>query len=296
MSIAGKAAAIGLATSFLYGLAVPNAWAQHTSAPATTNQSADYEEVLDQADEEDKETYIESYVSLRYRHDQFLEGLNGDELRIHWQQSFGPSGRLAAGIELPFIDVRGDGSNTAGIGDIHLDFRGMISKGERFEQAAGIEVIAPSASHELLDDGQTVLSLLWGFSVKISKRTTLDGEARYRKAVSSRFGTPELNNLGGEFILTQAFTQRFGVFLDSENYYEFSFQPLDLELYSEFSIQPAPQRAIHGYVNTLKIGAEVMLDRQKKWSLSPYVLLPFTQAARHLETDGAAGLDLTFKY
>ena len=114
-----------------------------------------------------------------------------------------------------------------------------------------------------------------GFSAKIARRTTLDGEARYRKAVSSRFGTPELNNLGGEFILTQAFTQRFAGFVDSDNYHEFS---------------------VHGHVSTLKIGAEVLLDRQKKWSLSPYVLLPFTQAARHLETDGAAGLDLTLKY
>jgi hypothetical protein len=100
----GKAAAIGLA-AFLSALTVQNAWAQHTSAPAATNQSAGYEEVLDRADDEKKETYIESYVSLRYRHDQFLEGLNGDELRIYWQQSFGPSGRLAAGIELPLTDV-----------------------------------------------------------------------------------------------------------------------------------------------------------------------------------------------
>jgi hypothetical protein len=275
MGVVAKAAAIGLAACFLVGLAAGNARAQPASAPATTNQSADYEDVIDQADEEDKETYIESYVSLRYRHDRFLEGLNGNELRIHWQQSFGPSGRLAAGIELPFIDVRGDGSNATGIGDTHLDFRGMISKGERFEQAAGIEIVAPSASHELLDDGQTVLGFLWGFSVKMAERTTLDGEARYRKAVSSRFGTPELNNIGAEFILTQAFTQRFSGFLDSENYYEFS---------------------VHGSVNTLRIGAEVLLDRQKKWSLSPYVLLPFTQAARHLETDGGAGLDLTFRF
>ena len=275
MCVVAKAAAIGFVSCFLFGLTVRNARAQPTSAPASTNQSAEYGDVTDQADEEDKETYLESYVSFRYRYDRFLEGLTGDELRIHWQHSFGPSGRLAAGIELPFIDIRGDSSNAAGIGDTHLDFRGMISKGERFEQAAGIEVIAPSASHELLDDGQTILGFLWGFSVKMAERTTLDAEAKYRKAVSSRFGTPELNNLGGEFTLTQAFTQRFGGFLASEDYYEFS---------------------IHGYVSTLKIGAEVLLDRRKKWGLSPYVLLPFTQAARHLETDGAAGLDLTFKF
>lgn len=271
----GNAAAIALVTCLLSGFTVRNVWAQHTSAPATTNQSADYEQVLGQADKEDKETYIESYVSLGYRHDHFREGLNGEELRVHWQQAFGPSGRLTAGIEPAFVDIRGDGSNAAGIGDVRLDFRGLINKGERFKQGTGIEVIAPSAGHELLDDGQTVLGFLWGFSTKIAGRTTLDGEARYRKAVSSRFGTPELNNLGGEFILTHAFTQRFGGFLDSDNYYEFS---------------------IHGYVNTLKIGAEVLLDRQKKWSLSPYLLFPYTQAARHLETDGAVGLDLTFKY
>src|SRR5262249_15521408 len=201
--------------------------------------------------------------------------LNGEELRFHWQQAFGPSGRLTVGTGLALIDVRGDGSNAAGIGDIRLDFRGLISKRDRFKQAFGIEVIAPSASHELLDDGQTVLGSLWGFSAQIAGRTTLDGEARYRKAVSSRFGTPELNNLGAEFILTQAFTQRLAGFLDSDNYRAFS---------------------VHGYVNTLKIGAEVLLDRQKKWSLSPYVLFPFTQAARLLETDGGDGLDLPFKY
>jgi len=275
MSVVAKAAALGLAACFLFGLTVKNARAQPAPAPATTNQSAAYEGVLDQADEEDKETYIESFVSLRYRHDRFLEGVNADELRIHWQQSFGPSGRLAAGVELPFIDVRGEGSGAAGSGDIHLDFRGMIGKSKRFEQAAGVEVIAPSAGHELLDDGQTVFGFLWGFSLTMAGRTTLDGEASYNKAVSSRFGTPKLNHFGGEFILTQAFTQRFSGFLESKNYYEFN---------------------VYGYVNTLKIGAEVMLGRQKKWSFSPFVLLPFTQAARHLETDRGAGLDLTCKY
>src|SRR5215475_12900345 len=99
-----KAAAIVLATSFLCGLTVRNAWAQRTPAPATTNQS-DYEQVLDQADKQDKETYIESYVSLGYRRDHFLEGLNGEELRIHWQQAFGPSGRLTVGTGLALIDI-----------------------------------------------------------------------------------------------------------------------------------------------------------------------------------------------
>ena len=112
MNDRGKAAAIVLATSFLFGLTVRNAWAQHSPAPTTTNQSADYEQVLDQADKEDKETYIESYVSLGYRRDHFLGSLNAEELRIHWQQAFGPSGRLTAGIEPAFIDIRG-GSNAA---------------------------------------------------------------------------------------------------------------------------------------------------------------------------------------
>jgi hypothetical protein len=80
----------------------------------------------------------------------------------------------------------------------------------------------PSASHELLDDGQTLLGLLWGFSAKIEKRTTLDAEFKYQKALSSRFGTPKLHNLGVEAILTQAFTERLGEYLASENYYEFS--------------------------------------------------------------------------
>jgi len=275
LGASARACALGLAATFLFAPAVGNAWAQPASLPAAASPGADYRGILGESDEEDKETYIDSYLSVGYRHDRFPEGLNGDEIRFHWQQSFGPSSSLAAGIEIPFIDVRGEGSSAAGIGDIHLDFRGMISKGERFEQAAGLEVVAPSASHELLDDGQTVLRLLWGFSGKITRRTTLDGEASYSKAVSSRFGTPELNHPGGELILTRAFTERFSGFLDSKNYYEFS---------------------LHGSANTLKIGAEVLLDREKKWGLSPYVLIPFTQAARHLETSGALGLDLRFKY
>jgi len=259
----------------LFVLVPRNALAQQK--PATTNQpvASDYEAVLHQADEDDKETYLESHAAFRYRHDQFPDSLNGDELRIHWQQSFASSGRLAAGIELPFINVRGDGSRSTGTGDIQLDFRGMMGKYERFEHAAGIQVVLPSASHELLEDGQTVLGLVWGFSAAMTKHTTLDAEFKYRKAVSSRFDTPERNNLGAEVILTHAFTERVGGYLASESYYEFS---------------------VYGYVNTLKIGAAVLLDRQKKWSFSPYVLFPLTHAARHLETDGAAGLDLTFEY
>ena len=182
---------------------------------------------------------------------------------------------MAAGIELPFIFARGDERRAAGTGDIQLEFRRMISKGERFEQAAGVQVIAPSATDELLEDGQTQLGLAWGLSSEVGKRTTLDVEFHYRKAVSSKFGTPKLHSVGVEAILTRAFTQRVAAYLDSDNYYEFS---------------------VHGYVNLLKAGVQVLLDRQKKWGLSPYVLFPSTQAARQVETRGAAGLDLTFEF
>jgi Putative MetA-pathway of phenol degradation len=246
-------------------------------AAAQTARDALDNPVLTRADEEDVVPYIESYVAFRYRHDSFDEGLGGDELRIHWLQSFGPSSRFAAGIELPFISVRGGKGDPdeTGLGDIKLDFRGMVSKGEKFEHAFGIDVTLPSSTHLLLDDGQTELKPVWGFSAQVTGSTLLSGDLGYNKAVQTRREEPKFNNLESTIVLSQAFVKRFAVFVESDSYYEFSYK---------------------GYAQTLKPGAELLVDRREKWSLSPYVLVSLTHLARLLETKVAVGMDLSYKF
>jgi hypothetical protein len=71
---------------------------------------------------------------------------------------------MAAGIELPFVHATGGGSepSTNGLGDIKLDFRGMLGKYEKFEHAAGIELTLPSAATHVIGEGRTVLKIVWG--------------------------------------------------------------------------------------------------------------------------------------
>jgi hypothetical protein len=133
--------------------------------------------VLTRADDEKVVPYIQSSVAFQYRHDKFDEGLRGDEIRIYWLQSFGPSRRFAAGIELPFINVRSQGDpGVTGLGDIKLDFKGMISKNEKFEHAVALEITLPSSTHELLGEGQTVLKPVWGCSAQVTGRTLLSAD------------------------------------------------------------------------------------------------------------------------
>jgi hypothetical protein len=250
-------------------------WAQ--AAPA--NPQSIYEPVLDQSDEDEKEVYTESHVAFHYRHDWFDEGLRGDEVRTHWQQAMGLSGRMAFGIEVPLINVRDvhGGESTTGTGDIQLDFRGVIGKYERFEHAVGVGALVASSSHEDLDDGQTVLGAVWGCSAQITDRNTLDAIVRYKRGIYTKWGMPKRNNLGADVIATHAFTPRLAAYFEADGYYEFS-------------------QGIEGYAQTLKAGTEVIVDSMKKWSLSPYVLIPITHTARILETGGAAGIDLAFRY
>jgi len=172
--------------------------------------------VLEQADEERSITYMGSRVTFKYDHDEYDGGSSGDRGRVGWLQSFGPSGRMAAGIELPVMHFNGGNGEPSGngLGDIKLELRGMLGKGERFEHAAGFEITVPSASNDLVGESETVIRLVWGFSTQVTPHTLLSGELGYNKAVQTSHGLPGANDIEPELILAQAFAKRIGGYLD----------------------------------------------------------------------------------
>jgi len=100
------------------------------ATPAATSPQSDPffpDSLLEQADEEEKVDYIRSTVDLEYRHDRFDDGSLAYSLWFRWLQAFGPSKRLAAGIELPLI--HDSGPDETGLGDISLGFRRFWAKG-----------------------------------------------------------------------------------------------------------------------------------------------------------------------
>ena len=233
--------------------------------------------VLEQADEERNITYMQSHLTFKYNHDEYDGGANGDLVQVDWLQSFGPSSRLAAGIELPFMHFYGGNGEPSGngLGDIKLEFRGMLSKGERFEQAAGFEITVPSASNDLVGEGETVIKLVWGFSTQVTPHTLLSGEVGYNKAVQTRHGLPGINNIEPGLILTQAFAKRLGGYLDWDTYYDFNASE---------------------YAQTLRVGFDVELDGTEKCSLSPYFQFPLNHFTRITEIKNTVGIELSYNF
>jgi hypothetical protein len=255
-------------------------------ADATPPDSDDALEVpvLEEMDEQHV-TYIESHLAVEYNHDQFEVGSNLNQVALHWLQAFGPSDRLAAGIEIPFLNFNGEGvqPDAGGIGDIEVEFRGMLTKGEKFEQAAGIVLAVPSASNNLIGDsvgdllgtGQTVLRLEWGFSVQVTPHTLLSGEVAYNKAVQTRRSEPDVNNIETQLIVSQALGKRFGASVEWTGYYEFH----DSE-----------------YVETLKPELQVELDRKQKWSIAPYAVFALGPISQAAEFKYSVGCDLIYTF
>lgn len=217
--------------------------AQNPARANPAQQDALENPILEQDDEERNITYVESHVTFEYRHDEFDGGSNGDSFKTEWLQSFGPSHRMAAGIAPPFEHASGEqGEPSAnGTGDIKLEFRGMLGKGEKFEHAAGIELTLPSASNDEIGEGQTVLTFIWGCSAQLTTHTLLGAESGYNKAVQNQRETPGVNSIEPELILSQAFARRFEGYLDWDSYYDFGFDE---------------------YVQTVQRGLEFALDRQ----------------------------------
>jgi len=259
-----------LTFSLTLGLAAQNA----RSGPQTGLDSP----LLAQADEEEKLVYIESFVTSEYRHDKFDDGSTGDSTLIHWLQAFGPSKRLAAGIELPIIHESGPAA--AGLGDVTLEFRGILGKDEKFEHAAAILVTLPSGSQTLIDeghilDGQTIFSAGWGCSWALTERTVLSLDTHYHKAVHTRGSAPKRNYVEPVVIVTQAFAKHIAGYLEWDQYFEFS---------------------LNQYVQLLKPGVEIAIDRKEKWSISPYAQFPLNRISRIEETKSAAGLVVSYTF
>jgi len=220
---------------------------------------------------------MDSHLALKYNYDSFEGGSSLDRIRVHWLEAFGPSHHFAAGVEVPFLYFNGEGTepNASGIGDLSVEFRARLTKSEKFDQAAGVELTMPSASNNLLGTGDTVIKASWGFSTQIAPHTLLSGEVSYNKAIQNQRSQPGVNYLEPELILAQGFGKRVGVFLDWDGYYDFN-------------------RA--DYIQTLKAGLELELDHREKWSLAPYAQFPLTGSSRAAEFNSSVGLDLIYNF
>lgn len=216
-------------------------------------------------------------MAFKYRYDALDGGMvDGNEIRLRWQQAIGKSKRMAASIELPFAHIsEPENQSAGGLGDIKLEFRGMLSKGEKFEQAAGVELTLPSASSDALGEGQTVLRLVWGCSGQLTPHTVLTGEFAYNKAVANSHAGPGVNSIEPELILSQIFAKRVGGYLNWDNYYEFN---------------------VDKYINTMKVALEIALDKKDKWGFAPYAVFPLSHASSLLETKLGVGFDLTYAF
>jgi hypothetical protein len=162
-----------------------------------------------------------------------------------------------------------------GFGEMDVEFRAMLGKGEKFEHAAGIELTMPSASSNGLGTGQTVLRLAWGFSAPITSSTLLSGEVGYDKAVGTDRPQPGVHFLEPELILTQALGKRVAVFVDWDSYADFQ---------------------TTRYIQTLKAGIEIELDRRRRWSLAPFAQFPLTSSSRTAEYKNSIGADLIYNF
>ena len=239
--------------------------------------------LLEQADEDEIVTNVESRIAFTYDHAGFNEGSSGDYLRLEWVEAFGPAKRMAVKFEFPFIHFDGGANepNANGIGDILLEFTGMLGKTEKFEHAAAVEVTAPSASDDLVrlgvlgGEGETVIRAAWGFSTQVTAHTLLSGNLAYNKAVHARHGLETTNEIEPELILSQAFGKRVGGYLDWDTYYDF----------------PASE-----WAQTLKVGIEFVLDRKEKWSVSPYFAFALNDFAREADFRNNAGFYLSYHF
>jgi hypothetical protein len=253
-----------------------------TSLPSAPNQEDALENpVLEEADEDDEVTGLESRIAFTYDYAGFDGGASGDYLRLEWVQAFGPGKRLAVKVEFPYF-IHFDGGanepNANGVGDTLVEFAAMLGKTEKFEHAAAVEVTAPSASDRLVRsevlgaEGETVIRAAWGFSAQVTEHTLLSGNLGYNKAVHARYGPETINEIEPELILSQAFGKRVGSYLEWNTYYDFTESK---------------------WAQAMKVGIEFLLDRKEKWSLSPYFAFALNDFAREMDFRNNAGVYLS---
>jgi hypothetical protein len=235
-------------------------------------------ELVEQADEDRRLTYIESRISFGYRFDEFYHPSYGHTAGVRWVQSFGPERRFAASVELPFI--RETLPDYRGLGDARMELRGILSKTQNAEHVLAVGVTVPTGNQSLVEhghsvDGQTVASIAWGGEFRAATQTLIYGSVQYNKGLTVRTEGPKRNFIQPDVIVTQGLSPRFAVYAEYSSYYEFS---------------------IHEYVPVAKLGLEIAVDRDARWTLSPRVLIPLNHAARIEETKIAAGLAVTYRY
>jgi hypothetical protein len=114
-----------------------------------------------------------------------------------------------------------------------------------------------------------------GFSAVITSHTLLSGEVGYDKAVATARPEPGVNFLEPELILTQALGKRVAVFVDWDSYEDFQARE---------------------YIQTLRAGLEIGLDRKQKWSLAAFAQFPLTTSPRAAEFKNSVGVDLIYNF
>ena len=250
---------------------------QPSSSAAPRQETALDNPVLEQADEERNIISIQSRLSFTYDHDACDGWASFGCFRVNWLQSFGSSHSLAAEIELPFAFYDGGNSEPSshGLGDITVKFIDMLDQGEKFEHAAGIEITAPSASSHLIGEGETVMKLVWGFSTQVTPHTLLSGQLGYNLAVQASQGHPGSNEIEPELILAQAFAKRVGGYIDWDSYYDFNASK---------------------YLQILKLGVDVELDRKQKWSVSPYFEFPLNHFTQTTGIKKNVGFEVSYHF
>jgi hypothetical protein len=179
---------------------------------------------------------------------------------------------------MPF--VRETGPDYGGLGDGRLELRGVLSKSENAEHVLAVGVTVPTGSQSLIEhghsvDGQTIVSVAWGGEFRVAAETLLYANVQYNKGLTVRTEGPKRNFLQPDAVLTQGLSQHVAAYAEYGSYYEFS---------------------IHEYVPTAKLGFEIAVDRDAKWTLSPRLLLLLNHAARVEETKIAAGLAVSYRY
>jgi hypothetical protein len=253
--------------------------AQSIPASPATQQEQDALDnpVLEQADEEQLIPYIKSRVTLKYDRLRADDGGTVNQGRLYWLQAFGETQRFGTSIELPLLGVNPAAGNAGatGFGDMKVAFRAMISKSQKFEQAAEAEFTFPTAGSKVLGFNETVYRTAWGFSREITKDFLLSGNLSYNKTIQSR-NVPQLTNfLEPELILSHDFTKHVAAYVDWDTFYDFT---------------------VSQYGQIMKLGAVWVIDRPGKWNLEPYVQFPLNEFTRRVDFKNDVGIDVTYHF
>jgi hypothetical protein len=260
------------------GAQTPAAAAQPGGVAGLPTQAGPFDDVLiKETDEDDVPTDLFSRVSFEYDHASFNGGADNDRFRIKGQQAFGPKYRLGFGYEIPFIDAHrnGDVRSASGLGDVKLIVSAVLGDTGKFKNAVQAEFTLPSAANEVVGFGQTIVKAVWSFSTPLGERTVVSGILGYNKAVNTNRGQQGVNSFEPQTVLVHKFSGRVAGYLDYDTYEDFNAEQ---------------------FGQTLKAGVTFGLDRQLRWSLSPYGQFPLNQFTSSTNIKSDVGAELSFRY